>query len=195
MIYCSMPSPCRPTPADLQAARGKRLRDVIAPGLRILFCGINPSLYSAAIGHHFGRPGNRFWPALHRAGFTPHLFSPYEDRDLLPLGYGITNIAPRASAAASELTDAELRRGARRLRTKLRRFRPRVIAFLGVGSYRTAFGAMDARLGEQRERLGRTRVWVLPNPSGLNAHYQAPELARLFTELRNADLRGGHDAE
>ena len=159
---------------------------MIAPDLAVLFVGINPGLYTAAIGHHFGRPGNRFWPALHAGGFTPRLFSPYEERDLLPLGYGITNVVARATATADELAPAELREGGRRLAGKARRYRPRILAFLGIGAYRAAFGRPRASLGEQGERLGPSRVWILPNPSGLNAHYQAADLARLFRSLREA---------
>jgi TDG/mug DNA glycosylase family protein len=160
--------------------------DVIGPGLRVLFCGINPSLYSAAVSHHFARPGNRFWPALHAAGFTDRLLSPFEDRELLALGYGITNIVARATAAAAELTDEELVRGARLLGRKVRRLRPGVVAFLGVGSYRTGFGRPEAGVGPQPERVAETALWVLPNPSGLNAHYQLADLARLYGELRRA---------
>ena len=160
--------------------------DVIGPALAVLFVGINPGLYSAAIGHHFGRPGNRFWPALHAGGFTPRLFSPWEERELLPLGYGITNVVARATASADELTKAELRRGGRALRAKARRHRPRFLAFLGIGAYRWAYGRSRAEIGPQRETIGSSRVWILPNPSGLNAHYQAAALARLFRHLREA---------
>src|SRR5437016_3601572 len=160
-----------PTSKQLAAARNKRVADVIAPGLRVLFCGINPGLYSAAIGHHFGRPGNRFWPALHRAGFTDRLLSPFEERELLPQGYGITNFVERATGAADELTDEELREGARVLERKVRRYRPRWLAVLGMTAYRTAFRRPRARLGRQDEPLAEAGVWVLPNPSGLNAHY------------------------
>ncbi len=121
--------------------------DVIAAGLAVLFVGINPGLYTAAIGHHFGRPGNRFWPALHAGGFTPRLFSPYEERELLPLGYGITNVVARATATADELTQAELLEGGRRLTAKARRYRPRILAFLGIGAYRVAFARPRATLG------------------------------------------------
>jgi TDG/mug DNA glycosylase family protein len=176
----------KPTNAEIAAARGKRVRDVIAPGLRILFCGINPSLYSAAVGHHFARPGNRFWPALHVSKFTDRLLSPFEDRALLPLGYGITNLVARATATADELTEEELIAGGRRLRRKVRQYRPMVVAFLGITAYRTALGRKDAVLGRQAERLGETLLWVLPNPSGLNAHYRLADLARLFAELRLA---------
>jgi TDG/mug DNA glycosylase family protein len=173
----------KPTPAQVAAAAGCRIPDVIAPDLEVLFCGINPSLYSAAVGHHFARPGNRFWPALHAAGFTDHRFSPFEDRELLDLGYGITNLVARATAAAADLTAAELRRGARVLERKLHRHRPGVLAFLGLGSYRTAFDRPHAARGLQPERLAGTSVWVLPNPSGLNAHYQLADLAQLFADL------------
>jgi len=174
----------RPTRAELLASVDRTLRDVIAPDLRVLFCGINPGLYSAATGHHFARPGNRFWPALHAAGFTDRVLHPSEERGLLALGYGITNVVPRTTATAAELTDDEIRAGGRRLATKVRRIRPTVLAILGVGAYRTAFGRPRAQTGLQEESIGETRVWVLPNPSGLNANYQAADLARLFRELR-----------
>ena len=176
----------RPTPEQLEAARNKTLPDVIAPGLKVLFCGINPGLYTAAIGHHFGRPGNRFWPTLHRAGFTPRLLSPYEEQELLPLGYGITNVVARATAAAAELSAEEYVEGGRNLEAKVRRYRPRVLAVLGVGAYRTAFGRPKAAVGPQEEALGGAAVWVLPNPSGLNANYQMGRLVEVFDALRRA---------
>jgi TDG/mug DNA glycosylase family protein len=176
----------KPTAQEIAAARGKKVPDVIAAGLKVLFCGINPSLYSAAVGHHFARPGNRFWPVLHAAGFTPRLFSPFEDGALPGLGYGITNLVDRATATAAELDDEELRRGARALGRKVRRYRPQVVAFLGVGSYRTAFGRPKAGLGLQTDRLADVGLWVLPNPSGLNAHYRLADLARLYGELRQS---------
>jgi double-stranded uracil-DNA glycosylase len=176
----------KPTPAEIAAARGRTIPDVIGPGLKVLFVGINPSLYSAAVGHHFARPGNRFWPALHAAGFTDRLLHPSEGRILLESGYGITNLAAPATAAADELSDEELREGARRLGRKVRRYRPAVIAFLGVTAYRVAFGRPKAKLGPQPERLAESAVWVLPNPSGLNAHYQLAELATLYRQLRRA---------
>jgi TDG/mug DNA glycosylase family protein len=179
-----MERPRRPTPQELLAARGKTVPDVIAPGLNVLFCGINPGLYTAAIGHHFGRPGNRFWPTLHRAGFTPRLLSPYEERELLPLGYGITNVVDRATAAAEELSAEEYVEGGRRLEAKVSRYSPRVLAVLGVGAYRTAFGRRGAAVGRQDEPLGGATVWVLPNPSGLNAHYQLNGLIEVFKRLR-----------
>lgn len=176
----------RPTKADLLAAADKTVPDVIGPGLTVLFCGINPGLYSAATGHHFARPGNRFWPTLHAAGFTPRLVHPSEERDLLPLGYGITNVVPRASAAADELTEAELISGGRRLRAKVKRFAPRYLAVLGVGAYRVALAQPKAVVGLQAETIGDTKVWVLPNPSGLNAQYRAGELATVFRTLYDA---------
>jgi TDG/mug DNA glycosylase family protein len=170
----------------MAAAPRRTVPDVIAPGLRVLFCGINPGLYSAAAGHHFARPGNRFWPALHAAGFTDRLLSPYEDGLLPQYGCGISNIVDRASAAADDLSADELIAGARQLERKVRRHRPRVIAFLGITAYRTAFGRKEASLGPQPEKLGGAAVWVLPNPSGLNAHYGLRDFVRLFTELRQA---------
>jgi TDG/mug DNA glycosylase family protein len=179
-------APWKPTQQQIAAAHGKRVVDLRGPGLRVLFCGINPSLYSAAVGHHFARPGNRFWPTLHAAGFTDRLLSPFDERELVTAGYGVTNLVARATAAADELTAEELRAGARRLRRKVRLRRPRVVAFLGVTAYRTAFGRPNAVLGPQGEPLGQASVWVLPNPSGLNAHYQLGDLARLFGALRLA---------
>ncbi|MDY7226737.1 G/U mismatch-specific DNA glycosylase [Hyalangium rubrum] len=158
--------------------------DLIAPGLRVLFCGINPSLYSAVVGYHFARPGNRFWPTLHAAGFTQRRLAPSEQEELLTLGYGITNVVDRATATAAELVATELAAGGRKLAAKVRRYRPRFIAMLGVSAYRVAFARPDATLGLQPETMGETRLWVLPNPSGLNAHYQLKDLARLFRELR-----------
>ena len=180
------PSLPKPSRLDLLAARDKTIRDVIAPDLRVLFCGINPGLYSGATGHHFARPGNRFWPTLHRAGFTPRQLHPREERELLTLGYGITNLVPRASATADELLDEELVAGRRRLEAKVKRYQPNVVAVLGIGAYRTAFGQKAATLGEQSDRLVDARIWVLPNPSGLNAHYQLADLVRHFEALRQA---------
>ena len=181
--------PRRPSKAELLAARNKTVPDIIAPRLEVLFVGINPGLYSGAVRHHFARPGNRFWPALHKAGFTPRLLSPYEERELLRYGCGISNFVNRATARAEELTEDELRAGARRLTAKVRRYRPHVVAILGVGAYRAAFGRSRVRIGEQSERIHDIRVWVLPNPSGLNANYQLPELARLFRKIRMASRK------
>lgn len=174
----------KPTKEELFAAVDKTVPDVIAADLRVLFCGINPGLYTAAVGHHFARPGNRFWPALHQSGFTPRLLSPWEERELLTWGYGITNIVPRASAAAAELSPAELRRGGKQLRTKIEKYRPQVLAILGITAFRQAFDSPKASMGRQETMLGATHLWVLPNPSGLNAHYQLPDLAAVFRELR-----------
>jgi TDG/mug DNA glycosylase family protein len=178
--------PPRPTRADLLASADKTVPDVIAPGLRVLFCGINPGLYSAFTRHHFARPGNRFWPTLFAAGFTSRLLAPWEEGELLPLGYGITNVVRRASATADQLTADEIVRGGKQLRTKVRRYKPRYLAVLGVGAYRVAFADPKAQLGLQAGAIGETKVWVLPNPSGLNAHYQRADLARVFRELREA---------
>ena len=178
----------RPTRAEIASAVGKTVPDVIAPDLKVLFCGINPGLYTAAIGHHFGRPGNRFWPALFTGGFTDRLLSPYEERELLPLGYGITNLVARASARADDLTEEELREGARDLQRKVIHYRPRFVAFLGITAYRTALERPRAVLGLQPEKLAEAMIWVLPNPSGLNAHHSAADLARLFAELRQTAL-------
>ncbi|MEV0532284.1 G/U mismatch-specific DNA glycosylase [Kitasatospora sp. NPDC050463] len=176
----------KPTPDQLLAARDSTIEDVLAPGLRVLFCGINPGLWSGATGHHFARPGNRFWPALYRSGFTPRLFRPDEQRELLDLGLGITNVAPRATAKADELTADELREGGAALADRVRSLRPRALAVLGIGAYRTAFGRRTAAVGRQPEDLGETEVWVLPNPSGLNAHYTLDGLAQEFRLLREA---------
>ncbi|RDI50810.1 G/U mismatch-specific DNA glycosylase [Nocardia mexicana] len=181
-----MPKSARPTPADLDAAQGKTIADVVAPGLRVLFCGINPGLWSGATGHHFARPGNRFWPALFRSGFTPRLVRPDEQDELLEWGLGITNVAARTTAKADELTPDELREGGRALVERVARYRPRVLAVLGIGAYRTAFGRPRATVGSQPDSLGATAVWVLPNPSGLNAHYTLEALATEFRTLREA---------
>jgi TDG/mug DNA glycosylase family protein len=176
----------KPTKAQLLAAYGKRLPDVIAPRLKVLFVGINPGLYSGAVGHHFARPGNRFWPALHKAGFTERQLSPFEERELLKHKYGITNIVKRSTAAASELSRAELETGGRNLRAKVRRHSPRIVAVLGLEAFRIAFGQPKVVFGPQVEHIGSSQLWVLPNPSGLNASYQLPVLSRLFRKVREA---------
>src|SRR3982750_1954980 len=176
----------RPSRAEVAAAGGKKVPDLIDYGLHVLFCGINPGLYSGATGHHFARPGNRFWPALYRAGFTPRLYSPWEEELLLSHRIGITNLVARATATASELTDAELKAGRRRLERKIRRYAPEWVAVVGIGAYRTAFGRPRAPVGRQPERLGLTGLWILPNPSGLNANHQIDELTRAFHDLRLA---------
>ena len=175
-----------PTRAELLAAADRTVPDVIAPHLRILFCGINPGLYTAWAGHHFARPGNRFWPALHAGGFTPRLLAPSEEEELLPLGLGITNLVPRATATAAELTHEDLIAGKKRLVRIVRRQQPRALAVLGVSTYRAAFARPKAIVGLQPDKIGDTLIWLLPNPSGLNANYQPAALARLFRELRHA---------
>jgi len=164
----------------------KPLPDVIAPDLDVLFCGINPSLMSAERGHHFARPGNRFWPALHLAGLTPRRLAPDEDRELPGFGLGVTNLVSRPTRTAAELTPAELADGAGELADLVARYRPRVLAVLGITAWRQAFGRPRATLGRQPERIGGVATWVAPNPSGLNAHHQLPDLARLYRELRTA---------
>jgi double-stranded uracil-DNA glycosylase len=181
----------RPTRAELLAAADRTIPDVAAPGLAVLFCGINPGLYSAATGHHFARPGNRFWPALHRAGFTPRQLRPAEQEELLAYGLGITNLAARATARADELTAAELSAGAEVLTAKVRRLRPAWLAVVGVTAYRIGFRRPRAEVGWQAELIGDTGIWVLPNPSGLNASYQLDRLVAEFTALRTAAPRPG----
>jgi TDG/mug DNA glycosylase family protein len=168
---------------------GKPLRDVIGPELDILFCGINPSLMSAERGHHFARPGNRFWPALHRAGLTPRQLSPTEDDELLRYGLGVTNLVDRPTRTAAELSRDELRAGARALAALVEANRPQVLAVLGITAWRTAWERPKAGLGLQPERLGPTTIWVLPNPSGLNAHHQIVDLATAYREMAVAARR------
>jgi TDG/mug DNA glycosylase family protein len=179
----------RPTAADLAAARNTTIPDVTGSGLRVLFSGINPGLYSAATGYHFARPGNRFWPALHQSGFTPVRLRPCDQDQLPGLGLGITNVVARATARAGELSDAELREGGEVLAAKTARLRPAWLAVVGVTAYRTAFGRPGATVGPQPETIGGTRLWVLPNPSGLNAHWSAAGLAAEFARLR-AEVSG-----
>jgi TDG/mug DNA glycosylase family protein len=174
----------KPTPAEVAAAGGRTIADLVGDDLRVLFSGINPSLYSAATGHHFARPGNRFWPALHRSGFTPRLLHPSEQSGLPALGLGITNVVARATARADELSPAELVEGGEILAALASRWRPRYLAVLGVTAYRTAFARPKAVVGPQDHRIGGARVWVLPNPSGLNAHWNAEQLAAAFATLR-----------
>jgi TDG/mug DNA glycosylase family protein len=181
--------PWRPTREQLEAAYGKGVRNVIARDLNVLFCGINPGLYTAAIGHHFGRPGNRFWTVLHSSGFTPRLLSPFEERDLLDLGIGVTNLVNKATRVAEELTPDELRKGAERLERNVRRYRPKAVAVLGLGAYRIAFARPKATVGRQEETVAGAPVWVLPNPSGRTASYQAGAMTRFFEEMREALTR------
>jgi TDG/mug DNA glycosylase family protein len=176
----------RPSAADLEAARSRTIPDVVPPPGGVLFCGINPGLYSAATGWHFARPGNRFWPTLHRSGFTDRLLAPGEQHLLPSYGLGITNLAARATAQAAELTAEELEAGGALLEAFVEEHAPRVVAVLGVTAYRTAFGRPKARIGPQEGALAGSRLWVLPNPSGLNAHYTAETLAEEFRRLRRS---------
>jgi TDG/mug DNA glycosylase family protein len=182
----------RPTKAELEAARDRVIPDVLPSDgepLRVLFCGINPGLYSGATGHHFARPGNRFWPALHRSGFTPRQLAPSE-QDLLPeYGLGITNLAQRTTARADELTDEELREGGLRLKALVEHHRPAYLAVAGVTAYRIAFGDRHAKIGPQDGTFGPSRLWILPNPSGLNARFQIGDLVAEFARLRAAAFR------
>jgi double-stranded uracil-DNA glycosylase len=166
-----------------QSSTGK-LGPIVGPGLRVLFVGINPSLRSAEVGHHFARPGNRFWPALHAAGFTPRLLRPDEDGDLPDHGVGVTNIAFRPTREAAQISAQELREGARELERTVREYQPRLVAVVGLTAYRTAFGRRKATMGLQPDEIGGRPVWVLPNPSGLNAHYKPADFARLYAEAR-----------
>jgi double-stranded uracil-DNA glycosylase len=178
----------RPSPAQLAAARGCHVPDLIGPDLRVLFCGINPSLYSAVVGYHFARPGNRFWRTMHAAGFTQRLLLPSEQAELLTQGIGLTNVVPEASASADELSAEDYHRGRALLLRKLKRYRPRVIAFLGLGAYRLVTSRPRACAGPQSESFGGATTWALPNPSGLNAHYSLEKLARAYRELAHAAL-------
>lgn len=174
------------TPEELEAVRDRLVPDVIADGLDVLFCGINPGLMTAATGHHFARPGNRFWPVLHASGFTPRLLAPAEQDELPGYGLGITNVVARASARADELTDEEYREGGRVLVEKVLLLRPKWLAIAGVTAYRVAFGDKKAKIGPQERTIGDTRIWALPNPSGLNAHWTLPRMAEEYGRLRAA---------
>jgi TDG/mug DNA glycosylase family protein len=174
--------PPRPSRDELETARGREVPDVVADGLRLLISGINPGLWSAWSGHHFARPGNRFWTALHRAGLTDRVLRPDEERELLGRGIGVTNLVRRATAAADELSRDELLAGGRALEAFVARWRPAAVAVLGMGAYRTAFGRPRAPIGRQEEPLAGATLWVLPNPSGLQARYGLDEIAALMRE-------------
>lgn len=178
-----MTAPYKPTKEEVLAAYGRTVPDIIAADLKVLFCGINPSLYSASVGHHFARPGNRFWKTLHAASFTDRLLSPFEDESLLNFGYGVTNIVDRATARADELNAEELILGQQNLAAKVEKYRPQFLAVLGVSAYRTAFNQPKAGMGKQDKSFRNTTIWVLPNPSGLNAHYQIEDLKQVYREL------------
>ena len=170
--------------ADVPPSGSDGLGPLLAPGLRLLVVGINPSLYSVRVGHHFARPGNRFWAALHGAGLTPRRLRPEEDRELLAHGIGVTNLVARPTRAAAELDASELREGAERLAAVVRRDRPRLVAVAGLTAYRAAWARPRAAMGLQPEDLAGRPVWVLPNPSGLNAHYKPADFARTYAEAR-----------
>ncbi len=182
-------APWKPSKEQLAAAAGTRIKDVIGPDLEVLFCGINPSLYSGAVGHHFARPGNRFWPALHRAGFTDRELSPFEERELLAFGIGVTNLVAHATAGEVDIPSEDIARAKARLERKVKRYAPHWVAILGVGAFRKAWKAPRAVIGRQDFSISTTQVWILPNPSGLNAHFQLPALTVAFRELRAATLR------
>jgi TDG/mug DNA glycosylase family protein len=174
----------KPTNQELQNAADKSICDVIAPGLHLLFCGINPGLYSAYTGYHFARPGNRFWQTLYTAGFTPTRLTPSRQDALLDIGIGLTNLVERASASARTLKRAELVTGGERFIDRVELLRPRAVAILGIGAYRRAFSEPDAAIGRQMPGLGPAPLWVLPNPSGANAHYPPPILTKVFRDFR-----------
>jgi TDG/mug DNA glycosylase family protein len=173
----------KPTVEEVRAAHGKLLPNILAPGLDVVFCGINPGLYSAAVGYHFARPGNRFWPVLHASGFTDRQLEPHEQRTMLEYGCGLTNLVARATSVAAELSTDELRHGRDLLRRRVASHEPAWVAVLGKGAYRKAFRRPKAEFGRQEETLGGAGLWLLPNPSGLNARYQIPQLAEMFREL------------
>ena len=176
--------PPKPTPAELAAAYGRTVPDLVRPDLPVLLCGINPSLWSGAVGLHFASPSNRLWPTLHLSGWTPRRLLPWETGDVLAAGLGITNLVPRATARADELDDDELRQGLDQVALLAEQVRPRWVAFLGLSSYRTATGERRAAVGPQERRVGGAPVWLLPNPSGLNASWQLPRLAEAYGALR-----------
>lgn len=175
----------KPTKEDLRDATNRTTEDLIDYNLKVLFCGINPGIWSGATGFHFAKPGNRFWKALHLGGFTDRILQPSEEHELLENGYGITSFCKRTTARADELRVEEYIEGGKVLMRKIRKFNPQMLAVLGIGAYRTAFQKPKAKLGLQAELIGKTRVWLLPNPSGLNAHYQLKDLAKLFAELKS----------
>ena len=179
-----MPVPPRPTREQLQAAYGRTVPDLVGPDLAVLLCGINPSLWSGAVGLHFASPSNRLWPTLHLSGWTSRRLLPFQTEEILAAGIGITNLVPRATARADELSDEELRAGLPLLEELAGRVRPAYVAFLGLSSYRVATGERRAVVGPQERRLGRSPVWLLPNPSGLNASWQLPRLAEAYAALR-----------
>ena len=176
----------KPTKEDLRDAVNRTTEDLIDYNLKVLFCGINPGIWSGATGFHFAKPGNRFWKVLHLSGFTERILHPSEEHELLENGYGITCFVKRTTARADELSNEEYVEGGKALVRKIEKYKPENLAVLGIGAYRTAFRQPKARLGLQDAKISGARVWLLPNPSGLNAHYQANDLAALFSEVRQA---------
>jgi TDG/mug DNA glycosylase family protein len=176
----------KPSKEDLRDAVNRTTEDLIDYHLKVLFCGINPGIWSGATGFHFAKPGNRFWKVLFLAGFTDRILHPSEEHELLESGYGITSFCKRTTARADELTAQEYVDGVKALIRKIEKYRPRNLAVLGIGAYRTAFRQPKAQLGLQDEPVAGAKVWLLPNPSGLNAHYQADDLAALFRQVREA---------
>lgn len=173
----------KPTKEQVQAAAGKTIPDLISTDLKVLFCGINPGLYSGATGYHFARPGNRFWPALNAAGYTEEILKPDQGAMLLAAGYGITNLVERSTASAAEVTSEELISGRLMLEQKLQKFSPAILAVLGITAFHTAFDCNDAAFGLQKGKLKNVEIWILPKPSGLNAHFTPPALAEAFRDL------------
>ncbi len=177
-------SESKPNAQELKNAEGKIVPDLIGPELKVLLVGINPGLYSGVTGLHFARPGNRFWPALHLGGITPRRLLPTDEQELLELGYGITALVRRATATAQELRPEEFHEGARQLEEKVRTYRPKLVCFLGIGAYRTGFRRPKAQLGLQEQTIADVPIWVLPNPSGLNAHFTLEDFGRMFAEVK-----------
>lgn len=173
----------KPTKEDIADAPNRKIPDLIGPGLKVLFCGINPGIYSGAMRLHFAKPGNRFWKVLYAAGFTDRKLDPWEEDELLEAGYGITCFCERTTARADELTREEIVEGGEILVKKIEKYKPKALAVLGLVAYRTAFNEPNAKVGKQERMIGDTEVWLLPNPSGLNAHYQLDDFAELFRML------------
>jgi len=185
-LRTTLSDPWRPSREQQLKSIRKRVPDLIAPNLDVLFCGINPGLYSAAVGHHFAGPGNLFWSTILASGLTSRLLSAFDEAELLALGYGITNMVARTSASAEDVAKDELRRGAKALRRKVLKFKPRFLAVCGLVAYRVGFERNKAVVGLQEEKIGDTAIWLLPNPSGLNAFHQPAVMNQMFTDFRIA---------
>jgi double-stranded uracil-DNA glycosylase len=170
--------------AHANVTRG--LRDLLAPDLRVVFCGINPGLRSAMLGHHFAGRGNRFWKAIYLAGFTREQIIPEKGEIILAHGCGLTSAVERPTSRADELTRDEFERAASGLSAKIARYAPGYVAFLGKPAFSAIFGRKSVSWGEQDDLLGGSKTWVLPNPSGLNRSFRLDQLVRAYTELRVA---------